>query len=95
MPTTTRQAPPKKQPGQGTGPRAFNGLALDVRTAAALVGDTEKGIRGKVARRLIPFRRLGARIIFLRAELEQWLATLDGCNLDEAKKNREARHERV
>ena len=87
--------PPKKQLGQGTGPRTINGLALDVRGAAAFVGDTEKGIRGKVVRRLIPFRRLGSRIIFLRSELEQWLTTLDGCNLDEANVNQQERHGRA
>ena len=92
MNASTCKTPPKKKPGMGTGPRAFNGLALDVRGAAALVGDTEKGIRGKAARRLIPFRRLGGRIVFLRSELEAWLLSLDGCTLDEAKTNMEPRH---
>ena len=39
----------------------------------------------------IPFRKLGGRIIFLRSELETWLSSLDGCTLDEAKTNQEAR----
>jgi len=82
---------PRKQVGQGTGPRAFNGLALDVRGASVFYGGTEKQTRGLVARRLIPFRRLGGRIIFLRSELEMWLSTLDGCTLAEAKTNRAAR----
>ena len=83
--------PPKKLLGQGLGARTINGAALDVRSAAAFVGDTEKGIRGKAARRLIPFRRLGGRIVFLRSELEMWLSGLDGCTLDEAKTNQEMR----
>ena len=92
MLSATRQNPPKKKPGQGRGPRTLNGLALDVRTGAAFIGDSEKGIRGKVARRTIPFRKLGGRIIFLRSELEAWLSGLDGCTLDAARKNLEARH---
>jgi hypothetical protein len=85
--------PPKKRSGQGKGPRSLNGLVLDVRTGAALIGDSEKGIRGKIARRLIPFRRLGGRIVFLRAELEAWLKLLDGCPLEEALKNLRQRAE--
>ena len=88
---TVRQ-PPRKQPGQGKGPRRIDGVALDVRGGASLLGGTEKQMRGMVARRIVPFRRLGTRIIFIRTELEQFLLSLDGCSLDEARKNREARH---
>jgi hypothetical protein len=90
-----RRKPPRKQNGQGVGPRWIDGAALDVRGASVFYGGTEKRTRGYVARRQIPFRRLGGRIIFLRAELEQWLTTLDGCTLDEARTNLEARHERA
>ena len=83
--------PPKKQPGMGTGPRTLNGAALDVRGVSIFYGGTEKLIRGLVERRLIPFKRLGGRIVFLRAELETWLANLPGCTADEAKANLEAR----
>ena len=78
-----------KQPGEGTGPRTINGAALDVRGAAVLVGVTEKVIRGQVARRLIPFKRCGERIIYIRAELEQWLTCLPGCAVEEARANQE------
>jgi hypothetical protein len=33
------------------------------------LGDSEKGIRAKVARGLIPYRRLGSRIIFVDDEI--------------------------
>jgi hypothetical protein len=85
------RTPPRKQPGQGCGPRRIAGVALDVRTAAAFIGVTEKALRAQVGRRLVPHRRLGARIIFLRDEVEQWLATLDGCGLNEAQANMAAR----
>ena len=86
-------APPRKRSGQGMGPRQFNGELLDVRTAAALLGVTEKLIRSRVERRLIPFRRLGGRVVFLRDELTAYQQRLPGCGLDEALKNLEQRTE--
>lgn len=91
MASEPRKAPPKKQPGQGCGPRRIDGAALDVRGASAFYGGTEKQTRGLVERRLIPCRRLGTRIIFIKAELEAWLANLPGCTPDEARTNMEAR----
>lgn len=91
MRSTIRQHPPKKQAGQGLGPRRIAGAALDVRGASAFYGGTEKQTRGLVDRRLIPFKRLGGRIVFLRAELEAWLAGLEGCSIEEACTNLEAR----
>lgn len=85
--------PPKRRAGQGRGPRTINGAALDVRSAAALLGVSEKTLRGLVGRRLLPFKKLNARIIFLRAELEQWLSGLEGCGLAEARQNAGARYE--
>jgi hypothetical protein len=82
---------PRKQVGQGTGPRAFNGLALDVRSAAAFLGTSEKTLRGLIARQLVPFRRLNSRIVLLRSELESFLLGLPGVTLDEAQNNMEQR----
>lgn len=79
--------PPRKRPGQGLGPRTVNGAMMDVRTATVFLGGTEKQLRGMVARRLIPWRRLGGRILFLRSELENWLLSLEGVTLDEAREN--------
>ena len=86
-----KRPPPKKQPGMGTSPHTINGAMMDLRTTTGFLGGTEKHTRGLVARRMIPFRRLGGRIIFIRTELEQWLANLGGCNLAEARANQEAR----
>lgn len=88
---STRKRPPRKRPGQGIGPHSINGLALDVRGTAAFFGGSEKQTRGLVARGLIPYRRLGGRIIFLKSELEAWLASLPGITLDDAKNNLELR----
>jgi hypothetical protein len=91
MDTATR-TPPKKQKGHKTGPRTINGAALDVHCGSLFLGWSEKKTRGLIERRLIPFRWQCGRIIFIRSELEEWLRTLDGCTLDQAKANQEARH---
>lgn len=82
-----RKSPPKKQPGQGRGPRTMNGAAMDLRTAAGFLGGTEKQLRGLVERRLVPHRRLGVRIIFIKQQLEDWLASLPGTTVAEAQQN--------
>lgn len=80
-----------KKPGQGLGPRRVNGALMDIATAASFLGTTEKTIRGQVSRRLIPFRRLGGRIVFVRHEIESWVASLEGCPLEEALTNAKER----
>jgi hypothetical protein len=59
-------------------------ILLDVRRAALFLGLSEDALRARVARRVVPFRRLVGRVVFLRSELEQFVATLPGCSLDEA-----------
>ena len=86
-------APPRKRAGQGVGPRRFDGELLDVRTAAALLGVTEKLIRSRVERRCIPFRKLGGRVVLLRDELMAYQKSLPGCHLQEALQNLAQRSE--
>ena len=86
-------APPRKRAGQGVGPRRFDGELLDVRGVAAMLGTTEKLVRSRVERRLIPFRRLGGRVVFLRDELTEYQQRLPGCGLEEALENLEQRSE--
>lgn len=85
------QMPPKRQYGQGLGPRIINGDIMDVRAVSGKIGGTEKSTRALVSRRTIPFRRLGGRIVFLRHEIDVWLAALPGCTVTEAQANQEAR----
>src|SRR5262245_40067744 len=59
-------------------------LLLDVSQTASLLGLSEKAIRNRVDRRLLPFRRLGGRVVFVRAELDAFVAALEGCGVDEA-----------
>ncbi len=79
--------PPRKRPGQGLGRRAINGAILDVPHGAEWFGSTDKTLRSWVERRIVPFRRLGGRIVFVRTELERFLECLDGVKLDEALSN--------
>jgi excisionase family DNA binding protein len=79
--------------GRSTGPRHLNGALLDVRHAAQFLGVTEKTLRARVARRLVPFKRLGGRVVFIKSDLETFLSALDGCSIDEALQNIETRQE--
>jgi hypothetical protein len=85
--TTIRRKPPRKLPGQQRGPRTLGSEVLDVRSAAPPYFGTEKRARGMVARGLVPYHRMGGRIIFIKAELEEWLRTLPGVTLEEAVEN--------
>jgi len=60
---------------------------LTVRDAAALLGVSERTIRARIARRTIPFRRWGSRVLFVRAELSEFIRTLEGCEVGEATEN--------
>jgi excisionase family DNA binding protein len=64
-----------------------DGQILHVADVAALLGCSQKSIRARVARQIIPHRRLGSRVIFRRAELEQFLDALPGVSLIEAQNN--------
>lgn len=76
---------PKKQKGQGCGPRRINGAMLDVAGAADFIGVTPNGIRARVARHRIPYRRDHGRIVFLKAELEVFMQALPvGCSVEDA-----------
>jgi len=78
-------APPA--PRTKRAPRSFTGAALDVHACASLLGTSTRSIRGLVAKKVIPFRKLGSRIIFLRSEIESWVANLPGCSVEEAQEN--------
>lgn len=67
---------------------------LDVAKAARLLGMTERALRGRVARRLVPYRRYGSRIIFLKHELERLIADLPGVSIAEARNNLQGRRMR-
>lgn len=73
--------------GPGTGRRRLDGELLDVIGAAALLGTSEKCIRSRTARGLLPHRKWGGRVVFLRAELLDFIGKLEGCTVREALDN--------
>ncbi len=79
--------PPRKRPGQGIGPRTIHGAIMDLPHGAAFLGVSEKMLRARVARKTVPFRHLGGRIVFVKTELEEFLQALDGVNLNQALSN--------
>lgn len=83
--------PPRKRKGQGSGPRRLNGAVLDVAAAAELLGATEKAVRARAARGLLPWRRWGGRILFLREEMLGFVVALPGVTLQQALENIRAR----
>ena len=79
--------PPKKVKGKPTGPRRIDGALLDVHGGAALLGESEHAVRAQVRRGLLPYRRRGGRIVFVRAELEEFLRRLPGVSVEDALRN--------
>jgi len=51
---------------------------LTTEEVALLLGRTQKAIRRMVERGQLPYRKLGRRVLFLRAELEEFLEALPG-----------------
>lgn len=67
--------------------RTIDGEVLSVDATSTHYGQTEKALRGLVARKQIPYRKLGGRIVFLKRELDQFFDKLPGVRLDEARRN--------
>jgi excisionase family DNA binding protein len=67
--------------------KAYNGMLLDVASVAVLLGTTERAVRARVARRLLPHRRLGSRVLFVKDEIEQFVQGLPGATLQQAQDN--------
>ena len=79
-----RRPPPKKQKDVKTGPRRIAGKVLDVATQAQYLGETEKQLRAQIARGIIPYRKLGGRIIFIADEVTEFLRQLPGVDAQQA-----------
>ena len=57
---------------------------LDVKGAALYLSMTEKAVYCAAARRQIPFRRLGRKLVFDTAELDAYMHGLEGVDVGEA-----------
>jgi hypothetical protein len=70
----------------------MNGEAMDIRTTSDLIGQKECQTRSQIARGVLPYRRLGGRIICLRSEILEYLKdALPGVTLNQARENLSAR----
>ncbi|MBN1566230.1 MAG: helix-turn-helix domain-containing protein [Acidobacteria bacterium] len=66
---------------------------LTVRQVAELLGISEKAARCRVSQGLLPFRRWGGSLVFLRKEILAFLEALPGTSLKDATENAERRIE--
>jgi excisionase family DNA binding protein len=57
---------------------------LDVKGAGAYLSMTEGAVYAAVARRQIPFRRLGRKLVFDAVELDAYMHGLEGVDVNEA-----------
>jgi hypothetical protein len=89
------RVPPCKLSGFRAGRRRVSGAVLDVAGAAELLGVTEKVIRGRAARMLLPHHRWGGRLVFIRRELEEFFDSLPGCSMESAIENINTRHDPI
>ncbi len=64
---------------------------LTVAQVAEMLGKTEKAVRCRAAEGLLPCRRWGGSLIFLRKEIMEFLEQLPGTNLQAARENAEKR----
>lgn len=63
------------------------GRLLNVKEAATFLGTDPRWIRRRVDRRLLPYRKLCGRIFFLRSELEDFITSLPGISVEQAREN--------
>ena len=80
--------PRQKRAAPARDSKAFREEMLDVSGATVFLGlRSEKALRARIARRSIPFRRWGGRIVLLRSELSEFLQALEGVRVQEALDN--------
>jgi hypothetical protein len=82
-----RAQPPKKAKGRKTGARRFDGALWDIATGAHQLGETEKTLRSQITRGLVPYRRLGGRVVLIADEVRAFLRQLPGVSADDALAN--------
>lgn len=56
---------------------------LTTAEVAELIGRSPAAIRNLVMRQMIPFRKPGGRLLFVRSEVERWVNNAPGVSLDE------------
>lgn len=62
---------------------------LNVREGAHYLGTSEKSIRHLIGRGRLPHRRIGRRVVLVKAEIDAWIDTLPGVSLADVSAVRE------
>ena len=60
---------------------------LSVKQASEFLGLTEKCLRRRIDRALVPHRKVGRSILLWKTELEEWRGQLPGCDVQTALEN--------
>lgn len=60
---------------------------MSLKQGAEFLGLTEKALRGRIDRHLVPHRKVGRNILLWKTELEEWRGQLPGCDVAEALAN--------
>jgi len=68
------------------------GEGMSLKEGAQYLGLTEKALRGRIDRHLVPHRKVGRNILLWKSELEQWRQKLPGCDVATALENLQKRN---
>jgi len=63
--------------------KELNGQYLNIDELASYIKRSKGAIRNLVMRRMIPYRKPGGRLIFLKDEIDQWVQMTPGKKLEE------------
>lgn len=59
---------------------------LDTTEAADFLRKSPAAVRNLVMRKMIPFRKCGGRLLFIREELEEWILRCPGIRIEDLEK---------
>ena len=65
----------------------MKGEGMSLKDGAAFLGLSEKTLRRRIDRKLVPHRKVGRSILLWKSELEEWRQQLPGCDPAQALQN--------
>ena len=65
----------------------MKGEGMSVKEGATWLGLSEKCLRRRIDRGLVPYRKVGRSILLWKSELEEWRGQLPGCDVATALEN--------
>ena len=70
----------------------MKGEGISVKKGAEWMGTTEKCLRRRIDRGLVPHKKVGRSILLWKSELEEWRQQLPGCDVETALANLKSRN---